>query len=188
VRGNRNWMRAREELLSSPVIPGDLERLHPICGHGRSDSASFDSVLELLHLGGRSLPHAILMMMPPAWENDPTLSPELRDFHAFHSCLMEPWDGPACVVFTDGTQVGAQLDRNGLRPGRYWITDDGLVVLASEAGVLDIDNARIVEKGRLQPGRMFLADLAEHRIIDDAEIKQQLATAAPYGEWLLAGR
>src|SRR5699024_1687301 len=116
------------------------------------------------------------------------LSPELRDFHAFHSCLMEPWDGPACVVFTDGTQVGAQLDRNGLRPGRYWITDDGLVVLASEAGVLDIDNARIVEKGRLQPGRMFLADLAEHRIIDDAEIKQQLATAAPYGEWLLAGR
>ncbi|HIT75644.1 MAG TPA: glutamate synthase large subunit, partial [Candidatus Avipropionibacterium avicola] len=188
VRGNRNWMRAREELLASELIPGDLERLFPICGPDRSDSASFDSVLELLHLGGRSLPHAVLMMMPPAWENDPTLSQELRDFYAFHSCLMEPWDGPACVIFTDGTVVGAQLDRNGLRPGRYWVTDDGLVVLASESGVLDLPAESIVEKGRLQPGKMFLADLAEHRIVDDAEIKHQLASEAPYGEWLVGGR
>ncbi|MGD7787871.1 glutamate synthase large subunit [Propionibacteriaceae bacterium Y1700] len=188
VRGNRNWMRAREELLSSAVIGGDLERLFPICDPEASDSASFDQVLELLHLGGRSLPHAMQMMMPPAWENDETLSPEVRDFHAFHACLMEPWDGPACVVFTDGTQIGAQLDRNGLRPGRYWVTDDGLVVLASESGVLDLPTESIVRKGRLTPGTMFLADLAEHRLIDDAEIKQQLAAAAPYGEWLLAGR
>ncbi len=188
VRGNRNWMRAREALLSTELIPGDMERLFPICGPGRSDSACFDSVLELLHLGGRSLPHAVLMMMPPAWENDDTLSQELIDFYAFHSALMEPWDGPACVVFTDGEVVGAQLDRNGLRPGRYWVTDEGLVVLASEAGVLDLPAASIVEKGRLQPGRMFLADLSQHRIIDDAELKHDLATAAPYGEWLTGGR
>ncbi|MGD7707152.1 glutamate synthase large subunit [Microlunatus sp. Y2014] len=188
VRGNRNWMRAREELLASTVIPGDLSRLFPICSPGASDSASFDGVVELLHLGGRSLPHAILMMMPPAWENDPTLDPKLRDFYAFHACLMEPWDGPACVVFTDGTQIGAVLDRNGLRPGRFLVTDDGLVVLASEAGVLDIPDDRVVSKGRLQPGRMFLADLAQHRIIPDDEIKAQLAEAAPYGEWLLGGR
>ena len=188
LRGNRNWMRAREELLKSTVIPGDLERLFPICSPDGSDSASFDSVLELLHLGGRSLPHAMLMMMPPAWENDDTLPQQLRDFYSFHSCLMEPWDGPACVVFTDGTQVGAQLDRNGLRPGRYWVTDDGLVVLASESGVLDIPDEKVVTKGRLQPGKMFLLDLAERRIIPDDEIKAQLAAAAPYGEWLVGGR
>ncbi|QDP96961.1 glutamate synthase large subunit [Microlunatus elymi] len=188
VKGNRNWMRAREALLKSDLIPGDLERLFPICTPSYSDSASFDEVVELLHLGGRSLPHAIQMLIPEAWENNPQMPKRLRDFYAFHAALMEPWDGPAAVVFTDGTQVGAVLDRNGLRPGRYWVTDDDLVVLASESGVLDIPDTKIIEKGRLQPGKMFLADLAEHRIIGDEEIKNQLATAEPYGEWLLAGR
>ncbi len=188
VKGNRNWMRAREELLASDVIPGDLERLFPICTPDASDSASFDEVVELLTLGGRSLPHALLMMIPEAWENNLAMPQHRRDFYAFHSCLMEPWDGPAGVVFTDGTQIGAVLDRNGLRPGRYWVTDDGLVVLASETGVLDIAPERIVAKGRLQPGRMFLADLAQHRLVPDDEVKDTLATAKPYGEWLLAGR
>ena len=188
VMGNRNWMRAREALLASDVIPGDLERLFPICTPDASDSASFDEVVELLHLGGRSLPHALLMMIPEAWENNPTMDPKRRDFYAFHSCLMEPWDGPASITFTDGTVVGAVLDRNGLRPGRYWVTEDGLVVLASEAGVLDIDPATVTQKGRLQPGRMFLVDLNQHRIISDEEIKSSLAAKEPYGEWLLAGR
>ena len=188
VMGNRNWMRAREALLASDVIPGDLERLFPICTPDASDSASFDEVVELLHLGGRSLPHAMLMMIPEAWENNPQMDQARREFYAFHSCLMEPWDGPAGVVFTDGTVVGGVLDRNGLRPGRFWVTDDGLVVLASEAGVLDIPQDKIVRKGRLQPGRMFLVDLDKHRIVSDEEIKAQLAAAAPYGEWLIAGR
>jgi glutamate synthase (NADPH/NADH) large chain len=188
VKGNRNWMRAREALLASDLIPGDLERLFPICTPDASDSASFDEVVELLSLAGRSLPHAMLMMIPEAWENNDQMPEPRRDFYAFHSCLMEPWDGPAGVVFTDGTQIGAVLDRNGLRPGRFWVTDDGLVVLASEAGVLDIPAERIVRKGRLQPGRMFLADLSQGRIISDDEVKAQLAAAAPYGEWLHAGR
>jgi len=188
VKGNRNWMRAREALLRSDLIPGDLERLFPICTPDASDSASFDEVVELLHLGGRSLPHAMLMMIPEAWENNPVMDQARRDFYAFHSCLMEPWDGPAGVVFTDGTQVGAVLDRNGLRPGRYWVTEDGLVVLASEAGVLDIPAETIVQKGRLQPGRMFLVDLDQHRVVSDEEVKTELAAAAPYGEWLAQGR
>ncbi|WP_375425184.1 glutamate synthase large subunit [uncultured Friedmanniella sp.] len=188
VKGNRNWMRARETLLRSDLIPGDLERLFPICTPDASDSASFDEVVELLHLGGRSLPHAMLMMIPEAWENNAVMDRARKDFYAFHSCLMEPWDGPAGVVFTDGTQVGAVLDRNGLRPGRYWVTDDGLVVLASEAGVLDIPAEKIVQKGRLQPGRMFLVDLDQHRLISDEEVKADLAAAAPYGEWLVGGR
>jgi len=188
VMGNRNWMRAREALLASDVIPGDLERLFPICTPDASDSASFDEVVELLNLGGRSLPHAMLMMIPEAWENNNQMDPARREFYAFHSCLMEPWDGPAAVVFTDGTVVGGVLDRNGLRPGRFWVTEDGLVVLASEAGVLDIPQDKIVQKGRLQPGRMFLVDLGQHRIISDEEIKAQLAAAAPYGEWLVGGR
>ncbi len=187
VMGNRNWMRAREALLSSDLIPGDLDRLFPICTPGASDSATFDEVLELLHLGGRSLPHSVLMMIPEAWENNPDMDPARRAFYEFHSTMMEAWDGPACVVFTDGTQVGAVLDRNGLRPSRYWVTDDGLVVLASEVGVLDIDPATVVRKGRLQPGRMFLVDIAEHRIIEDEEIKGELAAEHPYGEWLHAG-
>ncbi len=187
VMGNRNWMRAREALLASEEIPGDLERLFPICVPGASDSASFDEVLELLHLGGRSLPHAVLMMIPEAWENHSGMDARRRAFYEFHSTLMEPWDGPACVVFTDGTQVGAVLDRNGLRPSRYWVTDDGLVVLASEVGVLDLDPASVVRKGRLQPGRMFLVDTEEHRIVEDDEIKGRLAEEHPYEEWLHAG-
>ncbi len=187
VMGNRNWMRAREALLSSDVVQGDLDRLFPICTPGASDSASFDEVLELLHMGGRSLPHAVLMMIPEAWENHTEMDEKRRDFYRFHSSMMEPWDGPACVVFTDGSQIGAVLDRNGLRPSRFWVTDDGLVVLASEVGVLDLDPAKIVRKGRLQPGRMFLVDTDEHRIIEDEEIKEQLASEHPYGEWLHAG-
>ena len=188
VMGNRNWMRAREALLASDVIRGDLERLFPICTPDASDSASFDEVVELLHLGGRSLPHAMLMMIPEAWENNEDMDQARRDFYAFHSCLMEPWDGPAGVVFTDGTVVGGVLDRNGLRPGRFWVTDDGLVVLASEAGVLDLPAEKVIQKGRLQPGRMFLADLSQHRLISDEEIKAGLANGAPYGEWLHGGR
>ena len=187
VMGNRNWMRAREALLASDLIPGDLERLFPICTPGASDSASFDEVLELLHMGGRSLPHSVLMMIPEAWENHTEMDAKRRAFYEFHSALMEPWDGPACVVFTDGTQIGAVLDRNGLRPSRYWVTDDGLVVLASEVGVLDLDPATVVRKGRLQPGRMFLVDTDEHRIIEDDEIKSELAAEHPYDEWLHAG-
>ena len=187
VRGNRNRMRAREAMLASAKIPGDLSRLSPICTSGASDSASFDEVLELLHLGGRSLPHAVLMMIPEAWENSPTMEPAERAFWQFHGCLMEPWDGPACVTFTDGTLVGAVLDRNGLRPGRWWRTLDDRIILASESGVLDVASAEVVAKGRLQPGKMFLIDTAEGRIVSDDEIKEQLSEAQPYGEWLHAG-
>ncbi|TDC73182.1 glutamate synthase large subunit [Streptomyces hainanensis] len=190
VRGNRNWMRARESQLASDLLGGgsaDLERIFPICTPDASDSATFDEVLELLHLGGRSLPHAVLMMVPEAWENHASMDPARRAFYQYHSTIMEPWDGPACVTFTDGVQVGAVLDRNGLRPGRYWVTDDGLVVLSSEVGVLDIDPSRVIRKGRLQPGRMFLVDTAEHRIIEDDEIKERLAAEHPYADWLEAG-
>ena len=187
VKGNRNWMKTREALLTSDTLPGDLTRLFPICTNGGSDSASFDEVLELLHLGGRSLPHAVLMMIPEAWENHADMDPARRAFYEYHATLTEPWDGPANVSFTDGTVIGAVLDRNGLRPGRYWVTNDGLVVLASEAGVLDFDPATIVRKGRLQPGRMFLVDTAAGRIIEDDEIKAELAAAEPYAEWLDEG-
>ncbi|MER5944563.1 glutamate synthase large subunit [Streptomyces sp. NPDC001904] len=190
VKGNRNWMRARESQLASELFGSSqatLDRIFPICTPDASDSASFDEVLELLHLGGRSLPHSVLMMIPEAWENHDSMDADRRAFYQYHSTMMEPWDGPACVTFTDGTQVGAVLDRNGLRPGRYWVTDDGLVVLGSEVGVLDIDPAKVVRKGRLQPGRMFLVDTAEHRIIEDDEIKAGLAAEQPYAEWLEAG-
>ena len=187
VKGNRNWMRARESQLASDVFPGDLERLFPVCTPDASDSASFDEVLELLHLGGRSLPHAVLMMIPEAWENHADMDPARRAFYEFHSTFMEPWDGPACVTFTDGTLIGAVLDRNGLRPGRYWVTDDGLVVLASESGVLDLPPERVVRRGRLQPGRMFLVDTAAGRIVSDDEVKSALAAEHPYGDWLHAG-
>ncbi|MGI6870703.1 glutamate synthase large subunit [Amycolatopsis sp. 3B14] len=187
LRGNRNWMDARESMLSTDLIPGDLKRIYPIITRGASDSASFDEVLELLHLGGRSLPHAVLMMIPEAWENHEEMDEARRAFYEFHSTLMEPWDGPALVSFTDGTQIGAVLDRNGLRPARYWVTEDGLVVLASEVGVLELDQSTIVKKGRLEPGRMFLVDTAEGRIIDDEEIKGQLAAEHPYGDWVDQG-
>ena len=187
VKGNRNWMQARESQLASDLIPGDLERLFPICTAGVSDSASFDEVLELLHLGGRSLPHAVLMMIPEAWENHAEMDPARKAFYEFHSSFMEPWDGPACVTFTDGTVIGAVLDRNGLRPGRYWVTDDGLVVLASETGVLDLEPGRVVRKGRLRPGRMFLVDTEHGRIVSDDEVKSSLAAENPYDDWLHAG-
>jgi glutamate synthase (NADPH) large chain len=187
VKGNRNWIRAREALLASDVLPGELERLFPVVTPDASDSASFDEVLELLHLAGRSLPHAVLMMIPEAWENHAEMDPAQRAFYEFHACLMEPWDGPACVTFTDGTVVGAVLDRNGLRPSRYWVTDDGRVILASEVGVLDVAPERVVRKGRLQPGRMFLVDTAAGRIVDDDELKAELAGDNPYADWLHAG-
>ncbi|MGI8537598.1 MAG: glutamate synthase large subunit [Mycobacteriales bacterium] len=189
VRGNRNWMRAREALLRGPSeLPDDLSRLYPICTPGASDSASFDEVLELLHMGGRSLPHAVLMMVPEAWENAADMDPAKRAFYAFHAALMEPWDGPACVTFTDGTQIGAVLDRNGLRPSRWWQTTDGRVIFASEVGVLDVPADQIVRKGRLQPGKMFLVDTALGRIVEDEELKATLAAEQPYADWLHAGQ
>ncbi len=189
VRGNRNWMRAREALLRGPAeLPDDLSRLFPVCTPGASDSASFDEVLELLHMAGRSLPHAVLMMVPEAWENAVDMDPAKRAFYAFHAALMEPWDGPACVTFTDGTQIGAVLDRNGLRPSRWWQTADGRVILASEVGVLDVPADQVVRKGRLQPGKMFLVDTAEGRIIEDDELKATLAAEHPYADWLYAGQ
>jgi glutamate synthase (NADPH/NADH) large chain len=184
VQGNRNWMRAREALLQSDLLPGDLDRIFPVCTPGHSDSASFDEVLELLHLGGRPLHHAVLMMIPEPWERHETMSDDKRAFYEYHSTLMEPWDGPASIAFTDGTVIGAVLDRNGLRPSRYWVTKDGLVIMASEVGVQEFDPADIVQKGRLQPGRMFLVDTSQGRIIDDEEVKSQLAAEHPYGDWL----
>jgi glutamate synthase (NADPH) large chain len=192
VMGNRNWMRAREAMLASPLIPASksgqgIERLFPIIDPDGSDSGSFDECLELLHLGGRSLPHALLMMIPEPWENHEEMDAKRRAFYQFHASLMEPWDGPALIAFTDGTVIGAVLDRNGLRPGRYWVTADGLVVLASEVGVLDIEPARVVRRGRLQPGRIFLADTAAGRIVEDEEVKTALAAEHPYQDWLHAG-
>jgi glutamate synthase (NADPH) large chain len=183
LRGNRNWMRAREALLHTDLIP-DLDVTFPVVTEGASDSSSFDEVLELLHLGGRPLPHAVLMMIPEAWENHAGMSPSRRAFYKYHSALMEPWDGPASIAFTDGTVIGAVLDRNGLRPSRYWVTDDGMVVMASEVGVLDIPPASVVQRGRLQPGRMFLVDTEAGRIVGDDEIKEALAAEHPYAEWL----
>src|SRR5712691_669574 len=180
-------MRAREALLESDVLPGDLTRIFPVVTPGASDSASFDEVLELLHLAGRSLPHAVLMMIPEAWENHEQMPADKRAFYQFHSSLMEPWDGPASIAFSDGTVIGAVLDRNGLRPSRYWVTDDDRVIMASEVGVLDIDPAKIVKKGRLEPGKIFLVDTSKGRIIGDDEIKDELAAELPYEEWVHAG-
>ncbi|HEX9031961.1 MAG TPA: glutamate synthase large subunit [Streptosporangiaceae bacterium] len=192
IRGNRNWLRARETMMQTDAFGRDadgrgIERLLPILDESASDSASFDACLELLHLGGRSLPHSVLMMIPQAWENDARMDPALRAFYRFHAALMEPWDGPALIAFTDGTLAGAVLDRNGLRPGRFWVTSDGLVILASEVGVVDIEPSRIVRKGRLQPGKVFLVDTASGRIIEDDEVKAELAAEQPYDEWLHAG-
>ncbi len=181
---NRNWMRAREALLDSDVIKGDLSRLFPICTPGASDSASFDEVIELLHLGGRSLPHAILMMIPEAWEKNADMDPQMRDFYMYHASIMEPWDGPAAMIFTDGVIAGGVLDRNGFRPSRWLLTKGGKLVLGSETGLLDINPVDIVRKGRLQPGKMFLIDTSQGRIIEDTEIKSALASEHPYGQWL----
>jgi len=187
VRGNRNWMRAREAQLHSDLL-GDIDSLKPIITPGASDSASFDEVVELLYLAGRSLPHAMMMMIPEAWEKHTAIEPARKSFYEYHSMLMEAWDGPAAVIFTDGSLVGATLDRNGLRPGRYIITEDGLVVLASEIGVADIEPSKIVRKGRLQPGKMFLVDTAAGRIIEDDEIKAEISAQEPWDTWLSENR
>ena len=187
VRGNRNWMKAREAQLKSDLL-GDIESLKPIVTKGGSDSASFDEVVELLYLAGRSLPHAMMMMIPEAWEKHSDIDPARRNFYEYHSMLMEAWDGPAAVIFTDGSLVGATLDRNGLRPGRYIITEDGLVVLASEIGVANIEPSKIVRKGRLQPGKMFLVDTLAGRIIEDDEIKAEISALEPWENWLSESR
>jgi glutamate synthase (NADPH/NADH) large chain len=184
VKGNFNWMRAREGVMKSPVLGDDLKKLYPISFEHQSDTATFDNALELLTMSGYPLAHAAMMMIPEAWENHELMDARRRAFYEYHAAMMEPWDGPAAMVFTDGKQIGATLDRNGLRPARYIVTDDDLVVMASESGVLPIPEARIVKKWRLQPGRMFLIDLEQGRIVDDEELKNQFANARPYRQWI----
>jgi glutamate synthase (NADPH) large chain len=184
LRGNINWMQARQSLLQSPLFGDDLKKLFPIIAPDGSDSANFDDAVELLVQGGRSIPHVMAMLIPEAWAGNPHMEPEKRAFYEYHACLMEPWDGPAAIAFTDGRVIGATLDRNGLRPGRYVVTHDDLVVMASEAGVLDIAPEQVKQKGRLQPGKMFLVDTVEGRIISDKEIKQRLASRQPYADWV----
>ncbi|HYZ30001.1 MAG TPA: glutamate synthase central domain-containing protein, partial [Thermoleophilaceae bacterium] len=183
VKGNVNWMRARESELASELFGDDMEKILPVVRPGGSDSATFDNVLELLVLGGRSLPHALMMMIPEAWEERRDMPEWLREFYAYHSCLMEPWDGPASVAFCDGRVIGATLDRNGLRPGRWQLTKDGYVVLASETGVLEYPADQVVAKGRLAPGKIFYVNLEAGRIVEDGEIKHEVATQRPYGRW-----
>jgi glutamate synthase (ferredoxin) len=184
LRGNINWMRAREALFQSEGFGEDIEKVLPIVDPDGSDSAMFDNVLELLVLAGRSLPHAMMMMIPEPWANHESMSDEKKAFYEYHSCLMEPWDGPACIAFTDGVRIGASLDRNGLRPSRYYVTKDDHVIMASEVGVLDVAPENIAQKGRLQPGRMFYIDTEQGRIVDDAEIKDRIAGEQPYRQWL----
>ncbi|HZW46655.1 MAG TPA: glutamate synthase central domain-containing protein, partial [Microvirga sp.] len=184
LRGNVNWMAARQASVDSELFGNDISKIWPISYEGQSDTACFDNALEFLVRGGYPLAHAMMMLIPEAWAGNPLMSEDRRAFYEYHAALMEPWDGPAAICFTDGRQIGATLDRNGLRPARYLVTDDGLVVLASEFGVLPIAEERIVEKWRLQPGKMLLIDLDQGRIVSDDEIKQQLSTAHPYKEWL----
>jgi glutamate synthase (ferredoxin) len=184
LRGNINWMHARQAIFQSDLFGDDMKKLLPVLNTDGSDSAMFDNCLELLVLAGRSLPHAVMMMIPEPWTNHETMSDEKKAFYEYHSCLMEPWDGPASIVFTDGKKIGAVLDRNGLRPSRYYVTKDDLVIMASEVGVLDVDPTRVVQKGRLQPGRMFLVDTEQGRIVSDEEIKSTVAAEAPYRKWL----
>ena len=184
VKGNFNWMRAREGVMKSPVLGDDLQKLYPISFEGQSDTATFDNALELLTMAGYPLAHAAMMMIPEAWEQHEHMDARRRAFYEYHAAMMEPWDGPAAIVFTDGKQIGATLDRNGLRPARYIVTDDDLVVMASESGVLPIPENRIVRKWRLQPGKMFLIDFEQGRIIDDEELKNQFAFAKPYRQWI----
>ena len=183
LRGNVNWMHARQNMFHSDLFGSDLQKIMPVIDESGSDSAMFDNALELLVLGGRSLPHAVMMMIPEAL-GDPFMTPEKRAFYEYHACLMEPWDGPASIAFTDGLRIGAVLDRNGLRPSRYYVTKDGLVIMASEVGVLDVPADQVLHKGRLQPGRMFLVDIEQGRIIDDGELKHKIAAARPYAQWL----
>ncbi|MFL6663639.1 MAG: glutamate synthase-related protein, partial [Rhizobacter sp.] len=184
VKGNFNWMRAREGVMKSPVLGDDLKKLYPITFEGQSDTATFDNALELLTMSGYSLAHAAMMMIPEAWEQHTTMDERRRAFYEYHAAMLEPWDGPAAMVFTDGRQIGATLDRNGLRPARYIVTDDDVVVMASESGVLPIPESKIVRKWRLQPGKMFLIDLEQGRIVDDEELKNQFASAKPYRQWI----
>ena len=184
VKGNFNWMRAREGVMKSPVLGDDLGKLYPISFESQSDTATFDNALELLVMAGYPLAHAAMMMIPEAWENHEHMDARRRAFYEYHAAMIEPWDGPAAMVFTDGKQIGATLDRNGLRPARYLVTDDDLVVMASESGVLPIPENRIVRKWRLQPGKMFLIDLEQGRIVDDEELKTQYASARPYRQWI----
>ncbi|MDN5938778.1 MAG: glutamate synthase large subunit, partial [Salinisphaera sp.] len=188
LRGNKNWMLARQGVMQSEAFAGELNKALPVVDPTTSDSGSFDNVLELLLLAGRPLPEAVMMMIPEAWQNDEAMAPEKRAFYEYHSCLMEPWDGPASVAFTDGRCIGAVLDRNGLRPSRYYITGDDRCIMASEAGVLPVEPANVKEKGRLQPGRMFLIDFEQQRLIPDDEIKSRYAGERPYGDWLAAQR
>ncbi|MGH3146072.1 MAG: glutamate synthase subunit alpha, partial [Rubrobacter sp.] len=187
IRGNLNWMRARESRLSSELFGEDLEKLSPVIMPGQSDSAAFDNALELLHLAGRSLPHAVAMMIPEAWENDELMDPDRRAFYQYHSALMEPWDGPAAVAFTDGSLVGATLDRNGLRPARYSVTKDGRVIMASEDGALRVPAEEVVERWRLQPGKMLVVDTERHELLHDEEVKRPLFNRRPYRKWLDEG-
>jgi glutamate synthase (NADPH) large chain len=184
LKGNVNWMHARQSILESPLFGDDLKKLFPIVSPGGSDSANFDNAVELLFQAGRSLPHVMAMLIPEAWAGNPHMKNGKRAFYEYHASLMEPWDGPAAIAFTDGRVIGATLDRNGLRPGRYVVTNDDLVVMASEAGVLEIEPSRVKSKGRLQPGKMFLVDTVEGRIVADKEIKQKLSSRQPYGQWL----
>ncbi|HET7765942.1 MAG TPA: glutamate synthase large subunit [Burkholderiales bacterium] len=184
LRGNVNWIRARQGAISSPVLGKDLDKIWPLIYDGQSDSASFDNALELLVMGGYSVAHAMMMMIPEAWENHTFMDPARRAFYEYHAAMMEPWDGPASIAFTDGRQIGATLDRNGLRPSRYIVTDDDLVIMGSECGCLPVPEEKVVKKWRLQPGKMFLVDLEKGRIIDDKELKDSLAGAKPYPEWI----
>ncbi len=184
LRGNINWMMARRHSMTSQLLGADLDKLWPLIGDGNSDSATLDNCLELLVAGGYALPHALMMLIPEAWADNPLMDPDRRAFYEYHAALMEPWDGPAAIAFTDGRQIGATLDRNGLRPARFFVTDDDHLVMASEAGVLDVPEERIVRKWRLEPGKMLLVDLERGRIIDDDELKAEIATAKPYQRWL----
>ncbi|MGZ5231926.1 MAG: glutamate synthase central domain-containing protein, partial [Burkholderiales bacterium] len=184
LRGNVNWIRARQGAISSPILNRDLDKVWPLIYQGQSDSASFDNAFELLVMSGYSIAHAMMMMIPEAWENHAHMDSSRRAFYEYHAAMMEPWDGPASIAFTDGRQIGATLDRNGLRPSRYIVTDDDLVIMGSECGCLPIPEERIVKKWRLQPGKMFLVDLEKGRIIDDRELKESLASARPYAEWI----
>ncbi len=188
LRGNVNWIRARQQAIASPILKADLDKIWPLIYDGQSDSASFDNCLEMLVMGGYSLAHAMMMMIPEAWSGHKLMDEDRRAFYEYHATLMEAWDGPAAMAFTDGRQIGAMLDRNGLRPARYVLTDDDMVVLASEAGVLDIAESKIIKKWRLQPGRMFLVDIEKGKIVDDDELKRELATAKPYREWVARAR
>src|SRR5258706_1975907 len=184
LRGNENRMKAREAMFSSPLFGDDMEKILPVIDENLSDSGKFDNALDLLVRTGRSLPQAVMMMIPEAWQKHEGMSDSKRAFYEYHACLMEAWDGPASIAFSDGRVIGAVLDRNGLRPSRYVVTKDGLVVMASEVGVLDIAPENVLAKGRLQPGRMFLVDTAAGRIVDDAELKASIASRQPYQQWL----